>query len=247
MCVSRSRRCEEKACYSSPQTLGGAPLFHSPCLLCVGSAGLETEAHFRTWCGRFRPTLLRWIDLIVDFQSKRRAVYLQPAIAVNVQRYWESAGGKHSHIDTAHRWGRRPAWLPHGYPEYLHWWREQVVESLALLNSDLRNSKGWRNCKKKHGLIVVIDAEMFAVSYLSSTSTFNKRNLTLYHLVIDSLFTGDDQVKPILAVLKTLRLCFNAFVAVQHVQNAVLCVSEEWGQGTKAGPRKTTDGRTVHS
>lgn len=94
------------------------------------------------------------------------------------------------------------------------------------MNSDLRSSKGWRN-HKKHGPIVVIEAEIFAVSYLSSTSTFNKRNLTLYHLVIDSLFAGDDQVKPILAVLKALRLCFNAFVAVQHVQNAVLCVSEE--------------------
>lgn len=48
MCVNRSRRCEEKACYSSPQTLGGAPLFHSPCLPCARSAGLEVEGRVRT-------------------------------------------------------------------------------------------------------------------------------------------------------------------------------------------------------
>lgn len=50
MCVSRSRRCEGKACYSSPRTLGGAPLFRSPCLLCAGSAGLEMEAHLKISC-----------------------------------------------------------------------------------------------------------------------------------------------------------------------------------------------------
>lgn len=74
---------------------------------------------------------------------------------------------------------------------------------------------------------MVIEVVFFVVSDLSFTATFNIRNLTLHHLVIDSLFTGDDQVEPVLAVLKALRLCFNAFVAVQHVQNAVLCVSEE--------------------
>lgn len=40
---SRSRRCEEKAGCSSPQTLAGALRFHSPCRLCAGSAGLGVE------------------------------------------------------------------------------------------------------------------------------------------------------------------------------------------------------------
>lgn len=58
------------------------------------------------------------------------------------------------------------------------------------------------------------------------------RRLTFYHLVIDSLFTGDDQVKLVLAVLESLRFRFDALVAVQHVQDAILCVSEGWeGQG----------------
>lgn len=50
--------------------------------------------------------------------------------------------------------------------------------------------------------------------------------LTLQHLVVDPLFTGDDQVKSVLAVLKALGLGFNSLIAVQHVQDAILCVSE---------------------
>lgn len=57
--------------------------------------------------------------------------------------------------------------------------------------------------------------------------------LTLQHLVVDSLFTGDDEVKSVLAVLKALWLGFNSLIAVQHVQDAILCVSEGGlGQGT---------------
>lgn len=53
--------------------------------------------------------------------------------------------------------------------------------------------------------------------------------LTLQHLVVDSLFTGDDEVKSVLAALKALRLGFNSLIAVQHVQDAILCVSEGAG------------------
>lgn len=60
-----------------------------------------------------------------------------------------------------------------------------------------------------------------------SEKTFVIRSLTFYHLVIHSFFTGDDQVKLILAVLEALWFWFDAFVAVQHVQDAILCVSEE--------------------
>lgn len=49
--------------------------------------------------------------------------------------------------------------------------------------------------------------------------------LTLQHLVIDSLFTGDDQVKFVFAVLKALWFWFNTLVAVQHVQDTILCIS----------------------
>lgn len=72
-------------------------------------------------------------------------------------------------------------------------------------------------------------------------------SLTLQHLVIDSLFAGDDQVKLILAVLKALWLQFDALVAVQHVQNAVLCVSEEQGgQGTQQEQGKHLKGHMTH-
>lgn len=59
--------------------------------------------------------------------------------------------------------------------------------------------------------------------------------LTLQHLVVDSLFTGDDEVKSVLAVLKALRLGFNSLIAVQHVQDAILCVSEgAWSRNISA-------------
>lgn len=52
-------------------------------------------------------------------------------------------------------------------------------------------------------------------------------SLTLQHLVIHSLLTGDHQVKLVLTVLETFRSCLDALVALQHVQDAVLCISED--------------------
>ena len=49
---------------------------------------------------------------------------------------------------------------------------------------------------------------------------------TFYHLVVDSLLTRDHDVELLGAVLESLRLGFDAPVSVQHVQDAVLCISE---------------------
>lgn len=62
--------------------------------------------------------------------------------------------------------------------------------------------------------------------FREETIYFSAQVLTLQHLIIDSLFTGDDQVKLVLAELEALWLCFDALVPVQHVQDAILCVSE---------------------
>lgn len=77
-------------------------------------------------------------------------------------------------------------------------------------------------------------SEQPSLSFPSAQRYILMRDLTLQHLVIDPLLTGDDQVELVLAVLKALWFWFDALVAVQHVQDAVLCVSEEWGgQGSK--------------
>lgn len=52
-------------------------------------------------------------------------------------------------------------------------------------------------------------------------------HLTLQHLVVHSLLAGDDQVELVLTVLKTLRSRLDALIALQHVQDAILCISEE--------------------
>lgn len=75
--------------------------------------------------------------------------------------------------------------------------------------------------------------------YPFSDYTFIMRSLTLQNLVIDSLFTCDDQVKLLLAALKALWLWFDALVAVQHVQDAILCVSKELGSQGAQQERET--------
>lgn len=60
-------------------------------------------------------------------------------------------------------------------------------------------------------------------------------------MVVHSLLTGDDKVESVLAVLKSLWLGFDALVSVQHVQDAILCVS-----GGVGGSRTTTAGAEKH-
>lgn len=55
--------------------------------------------------------------------------------------------------------------------------------------------------------------------------------LTFYNLVIDSLFTSEDQVKQVLAVLEPFWPGLDPFVSVQHMQNPILCIAEHQSQG----------------
>ena len=48
--------------------------------------------------------------------------------------------------------------------------------------------------------------------------------LTFQDLVVDPLFTGNDQVKVVLTVLEPLRSGFDTLVAVQHVKDSILGV-----------------------
>lgn len=45
-----------------------------------------------------------------------------------------------------------------------------------------------------------------------------------HHLVVDTLFTGDDEIEEILAVLEPLWPRLDAFVGIEHVQDAILGV-----------------------
>lgn len=134
-------------------------------------------------------------------------------------------GRRHSHIDRARRWERRPEWLPHGCPEYPHWWRGLAGGSPPLWSSGLETNKDTEEEEKGQTLKTLpCEVEMTRIWNLKKEEASSC--LTLQHLVVDSLFTGDDQVKSVLAVLKALRLGFNSLIAVQHVQDAILCVSE---------------------
>lgn len=48
------------------------------------------------------------------------------------------------------------------------------------------------------------------------------RGLTFQDLVIDSLFTGNDQVEMVLTALEPFRSGLDALVAVQHVKDSIL-------------------------
>lgn len=128
--LSRSRQCGGKAGCSSPQTLAGVRRFHSPCRRCAGSAGAQEGQHWTTGCSR--------TQLISTKHGKSLQQRFHQATSEIVSRHFHVyllIG--YSHIGTAHRWGRHPAWLPRGCPECLHWLRAQAAASPALLSSDL--------------------------------------------------------------------------------------------------------------
>lgn len=151
--LSRSRQCEGKACCFCPQTLVGARRFHSPCRRCAGSAGVHkgklSKHHLCTHTPHFHHSQ-RSINLSLDANWNSVAHYLRVYLLVICLKKKKKNCKKtprqevlrccHSHIGTAHRWGRRPVWLPRGYPECLHWLHAQAAASPALWNSNLGNT-----------------------------------------------------------------------------------------------------------